>query len=45
VHKTSNEKNLKELHGDGHFGEHENSMTIAIIIATRPIVAQFFMSI
>jgi hypothetical protein len=45
VHETSNKEKLKELHGDGHLGAHENSMIVAIITATRPIVAQFFMNI
>jgi hypothetical protein len=45
VHKTSNKEKRKELHGDGHLGAHENSMIVTIIIATRPIVAQFFMKI
>jgi hypothetical protein len=45
VHKTPNEEKTKELHGDGHLGAHENSMIVVIIIATRPIIAQFFMNI
>jgi hypothetical protein len=45
VHKTPNEEKIKELHGDGHLGAHGNFMIVAIIIATMPIVAQFFMNI
>jgi len=45
VHETSNDEKFKELHGDGHLGAHGNSMIVVIIIATRSIVAQFFMNI